>query len=63
VLAHHAPSFWAIWQNTSNVNSPLPSRTSGSYNIKRVIGLEQILFYKVEKVVAKETQAELKADL
>lgn len=57
------PGFWAIWQNTNNIPALSLSRTSGSYNIKRVVGLEQILFYKVEEVVAKESQVELQADL
>lgn len=58
-----APCFWAIWQNINNITALSLSCTSGSYNIKGVISLEQILFYKVEEVVAKETQVELQADL
>lgn len=63
MLAHITPAFWAIWQSTNSITALSLSPTSGSYNIKRVIGLVQILFYKVEEVVAKETQVELQADL
>lgn len=57
-----SPHYQMAFGPFGTVPITLQPSTSGSYNIKRVIGQEQIL-HKVEEVVAKETQAELKAGL